>query len=110
MISNVLLINQKGEVVISRIYREGASQKTIDTFRNQVCGVSCASGGADARSRARRPGDLCTGGAWVARGGQHASLAPAKSKHCRAQRGGAKGFTSRPRVWTPKPAQTPQRV
>lgn len=36
MISNVLLINQKGEVVISRIYREGASQKTIDTFRNQV--------------------------------------------------------------------------
>ena len=68
MISNVLLINQKGEVVISRIYREGASQKTIDTFRNQVCGVSCASGGADARSRARRPGDLCTGGAWVARG------------------------------------------
>ena len=70
MISNVLLINQKGEVVISRIYREGASQKTIDTFRNQVCGVSCASGGADARSRARRPGDLCTGGAWVARGGQ----------------------------------------
>ena len=31
MISNVLLINQKGEVVISRIYREGASQKTIDT-------------------------------------------------------------------------------
>ena len=63
MISNVLLINQKGEVVISRIYREGASQKTIDTFRNQVCGVSCASGGADARSRARRRGDLCTGGA-----------------------------------------------
>jgi len=58
MISNVLLINQMGEVVISRIYREGASQKTIDTFRNQVCGVSCASGGADARSRARRRGDL----------------------------------------------------
>jgi len=76
MISNVLLINQKGEVVISRIYREGASQKTIDTFRNQVCGVSCASGGADARSRARRPGDLCTGGAWVARGGQ--GMCPAR--------------------------------
>ena len=87
MISNVLLINQKGEVVISRIYREGASQKTIDTFRNQVCGVSCASGGADARSRARRPGDLCTGGAWVARGAgdvacSASEIAQSRSRQC----------------------------
>jgi len=36
MISNLLFINQKGEVVISRTYREGASQKVIDLFRHQV--------------------------------------------------------------------------
>jgi len=36
MISNLLFINQKGDVVISRTYREGASQKVIDMFRHQV--------------------------------------------------------------------------
>lgn len=36
MISNVLLINQKGEVVISRMYRDGFSRSVADTFRSQV--------------------------------------------------------------------------
>jgi len=36
MISNVLFVNQKGDVVISRTYREGAPQKVIDLFRHQV--------------------------------------------------------------------------
>eukprot|EP00967_Tisochrysis_lutea_P144181 scaffold268862_cov30-Tisochrysis_lutea.AAC.1 len=38
MISNVLFVNQKGDVVISRTYREGAPQKVIDLFRHQVSG------------------------------------------------------------------------
>jgi len=36
MIAALLFINQKGEIVISRTYRDGFSKATADTFRNQV--------------------------------------------------------------------------
>jgi len=36
MISALLFINQKGEVVISRMYRDGFSRQVADTFRTQV--------------------------------------------------------------------------
>ena len=36
MISAVLFVNQKGEVVISRMYRDGFSRVVADTFRSQV--------------------------------------------------------------------------
>jgi len=36
MIAALLFINQKGEVVISRMYRDGFSRQVADTFRNQV--------------------------------------------------------------------------
>jgi hypothetical protein len=52
----LLFINQKGDVVISRTYREGASQKVIDLFRHQA--RRCAGG------IARGPEIVL----WVARG------------------------------------------
>jgi len=36
MIAAVLFVNQKGEVVISRMYRDGFSRSVADTFRSQV--------------------------------------------------------------------------
>jgi len=36
MIAALLFINQKGEVVISRMYRDGYSRTVADTFRSQV--------------------------------------------------------------------------
>ena len=38
MISALLFINQKGEVVISRMYRDGFTRATAETFRAQVIG------------------------------------------------------------------------
>jgi len=38
MISALLFINQKGEVVISRMYRDGFSRSVADTFRSQILG------------------------------------------------------------------------
>ena len=36
MIAAVLFVNPKGEVVISRMYRDGISRNVADTFRQQV--------------------------------------------------------------------------
>ena len=36
MIAALLFINHKGEVVISRMYRDGFSRSVADTFRTQV--------------------------------------------------------------------------
>ena len=36
MIAAVLFVNQKGEVIISRHYRDGFSKGVADTFRSQV--------------------------------------------------------------------------
>lgn len=36
MIAALLFINQKGEVVISRMYRDGFNRSVADTFRNEV--------------------------------------------------------------------------
>lgn len=48
MISNLLFINQKGDVVISRTYREGASQKVIEMFRHQARACACIASGPEA--------------------------------------------------------------
>ena len=48
MISAVLFVNQKGEVVISRMYRDGFSRAVADTFRSQVIASK------EVRLRARR--------------------------------------------------------
>lgn len=37
MIAAVLFINQKGEVIMSRMYRDGFSRSVADTFRTQAC-------------------------------------------------------------------------
>lgn len=36
MISGVFLISQKGDVVLSRFYRDNASRRAADVFRKQV--------------------------------------------------------------------------
>ena len=62
MIQAVLFVNQKGEVVISRTYRDGFSRSMADTFRSQVLGskevrarapaVACSRAYGHARARA----------------------------------------------------------
>lgn len=36
MISGVLFLNQKGEVLLSRMYRDGVTRQVAETFRNEV--------------------------------------------------------------------------
>ena len=36
MISAIFLVNQKGEVVMNRIYRDDVSRQVVDTFRLKV--------------------------------------------------------------------------
>jgi len=36
MISGVLFLNQKGDVLLSRMYRDGVTRQVAETFRNQV--------------------------------------------------------------------------
>ena len=38
MISALLFVNQKGEIIISRMYRDGFSRTLADTFRTQARG------------------------------------------------------------------------
>ena len=45
MISSVLFVNQKGEVIISRHYRDGYSKQIAETFRAQVLGSKEVRGG-----------------------------------------------------------------
>ena len=45
MISSVLFVNQKGEVIISRHYRDGYSKQIAETFRTQVLGSKEVRGG-----------------------------------------------------------------
>ena len=52
MISALLFINQKGEVVISRMYRD-FNKAQADTFRNQVRSVRTSPARARAPERAR---------------------------------------------------------
>jgi len=49
MIAAVLFVNQKGEVVISRMYRDGFSRSVADTFRSQVIASK------EVRARAGKP-------------------------------------------------------
>ncbi len=42
MISGILFLNQKGEVLISRFYRENVSRTSTDAFRTQIIGAKKA--------------------------------------------------------------------
>ena len=53
-IGALLFINQKGEVVISRMYRDGFSRSVADTFRTQILGNK-----DDMRSPVKVIGDTC---------------------------------------------------
>ena len=53
-IAALLFINQKGEVVISRMYRDGFSRSVADTFRTQILGNK-----DDMRSPVKVIGDTC---------------------------------------------------
>lgn len=37
MISAIFLVNQKGEVVMNRLYRDDVARTVVDTFRMKVC-------------------------------------------------------------------------
>ena len=55
MIAALLFINQKGEVIIYRTYRDNFSRAVADTFRTQVCNALRAPGAQPMRSwQARR--------------------------------------------------------
>lgn len=53
MISGILFLNQKGEVLLSRMYRDGVTRQVAETFRNQASRRAPRPVPADRQARAR---------------------------------------------------------